>query len=115
MCKFEICTFSHLHIFYFYSSINKSKLTDTAINEIVSRFRVRGEIISSRPFGSGNINDTYRIITNTGNDYLLQKVNHFVFKDVPGLMNNLVIVTQHLKEKLSSIPGSNPEKETLTL
>jgi hypothetical protein len=90
-------------------------LIDTAINEIVSRFRIQGEIVSCKPFGSGNINDTYRIVTNTGNEYLLQKINHFVFKDVPGLMNNLVKVTQHLKEKLSNISGANPEKETLTL
>ena len=90
-------------------------MTDTAINDIVSKFRVQGKIVSVRPFGSGNINDTYRVSTDKGNDYLLQKINHFVFKDVQGLMNNLVRVTHHLKEKLSAIPGADPEKETLTL
>jgi thiamine kinase-like enzyme len=90
-------------------------LTDTAIEDIISRFRVKGKIITARPFGSGHINDTYRVITDTGNNYLLQKINHFVFKDVPGLMNNLVNVTRHLKEKLKAKPGSDPDKEVLTL
>ena len=90
-------------------------MTDIAIINIISKFRIQGEITSARPFGSGNINDTYRVNTNTGNNYLLQKINHYVFKDVPGLMNNLVKVTHHLKQKLSVIPGSDPAKETLTL
>ena len=90
-------------------------MTDTGIDEIVSKFRVQGKIVSYRPFGTGHINDTYRVITDTGDNYLLQRINHFVFKNIPGLMNNLVIVTNHLKKKLSCTPGSNPEKEVLTL
>ncbi len=90
-------------------------MTDIAIEDIISKFRIEGTVITARPFGSGHINDSYRIITNTGNSYLLQKINHFVFRDVPGLMNNLVNVTRHLKEKLKAIPGSDPEKEVLTL
>jgi hypothetical protein len=94
---------------------NKAPLTDTAIADIISRFKINGKVISARPFGTGHINDTYRVITDTKSDYLLQRINHFVFKDVPGLMNNLVKVTQHLKEKLKTIPGANPDKEVLTL
>jgi len=90
-------------------------LTDKAIEDIVSKFRVEGKLTTARPFGSGHINDTYRVITDTGNNYLLQKINHFVFKDVSGLMNNLVNVTGHLKEKLKGLLGANPEKQVLTL
>ena len=72
-------------------------------------------MITARPYGSGHINDTYRVITSTGNNYLLQKINHFVFKNVPGLMNNLVNVTTHLKEKLKAMPGANPDTQVLTL
>jgi len=98
-----------------YPLLNKTTLTDTAIEDIVSRFRIQGTVITARPFGSGHINDTFRIVTNTGNNYLLQKINHFVFRNVAGLMNNLVNVTRHLKEKIKAIPGSDPEKEVLTL
>src|ERR1700733_13958310 len=98
-----------------YLRLKKIKLTNKAIEDIISKFHIKGTVITARPFGSGHINDTYRIITNTGNNYLLQKINHFVFRDVPGLMNNLVNVSRHLKEKLKTIPGSDPEKEVLTL
>ena len=84
-------------------------------NAIISRFRLNGSILSVIPFGSGHINDTYKVITEAGGVYLLQKINHVVFKDVPGLMNNLVLVTGHLKQKLKAIPGSDPLKQVLTL
>jgi Ser/Thr protein kinase RdoA (MazF antagonist) len=90
-------------------------LTITAVEDIVSGFKIHGKIVSAKPFGSGHINDSYHVYTDTGNEYLLQRINHFVFKDVAGLMDNLVNVTRHLKEKLKDIPGSDPEKEVLTL
>jgi hypothetical protein len=90
-------------------------LKDIATEGLISKFRIQGNVVSERPFGSGHINDTFKLTTNTGHNYLLQRINHFVFKNVPGLMNNLVTVTNHLKGKLRDIPGSHPEKETLTL
>ena len=90
-------------------------MKDTAIEDVVSQFVLQGKFVSARPFGSGHINDTYRVMTDNGNSYLLQKINHFVFKDVEGLINNLVNVTAHLKKKLKTIQGSNPGKEVLSL
>jgi hypothetical protein len=84
-------------------------------NHIITKFNITGNVMSIKPFGSGHINDTYRVATDSGGDYLLQRINHFVFKDVPGLMDNIVNVTRHLKEKLLKIPGTNPEIEVLTL
>ena len=95
--------------------INKNKLTDHTIASIASAFKIEGEFTSARPFGSGHINDTYRIVTSQGKNYLMQKINRFVFKDVPGLMNNIARVTGYLSEKLVATPGANPEKEVLTL
>jgi len=89
-------------------------LTDQAIQDIFSAFKADGQLVSARPFGSGHINDTYRVITTTGHNYLLQKINHVVFKDVPGLMNNLVIVTNHLRQKLATVRGADTSKEILT-
>jgi hypothetical protein len=91
------------------------KLTDNTIASIVSGFKVEGEFISARPFGSGHINDTYRVITSSGKNYLLQKINRFVFKDVPGLMNNIASVTAHVKQKLLATPGANADRDVLTL
>ncbi len=87
----------------------------TDIGAIISQFKINGKIISIEPFGSGHINDSFKVITESGHSYLLQRINHFVFKDVPGLMDNLVNVTRHLKEKLTALPGASPGKEVLTL
>jgi thiamine kinase-like enzyme len=55
------------------------------------------------------------VITDTSYYYLLQKINHFVFRDIHGLMDNIANVTRHLRDKLTNIPGSDPEKEVLKL
>lgn len=95
----------------------ETPFNDNNIAGIVSRFAVKGEIAEIKPFGSGHINSTYYIRTaGTGSpDYLLQKINHFVFKNVPGLLQNILYVTGHLKKKLGMIPGADPDREVLTL
>jgi thiamine kinase-like enzyme len=96
-----------------------SQLTqrDTRIHNLISEFKINNDIASVRPFGSGHINDTYHIVNAdpAGADYLLQRINHHVFKDVPALMQNLLQVTRHLKHKLSQIQGSDLEKEVITI
>src|SRR6185312_2954276 len=87
----------------------------SSVHDIVCRFKITERVISIKPFGSGHINDTFRVVTSPGDGYLLQRINHFVFKDVPGLMDNIANVTRHLKEKLAGFPGANPAKEVLTL
>ncbi len=85
--------------------------------KIASNFKINADISSIEPYGSGHINDTY-YIKNTNSedsDYLLQRINHRVFKDVPSLMNNIQLVTTHLRTRLKEIPGADPEKEVLSL
>ncbi len=62
-------------------------------------------------FGNGHINDTYRI---EPNKYILQKINTSIFSDVDKLMDNIVLVTEFLKEKIIA-EGGDPERETLTV
>jgi thiamine kinase-like enzyme len=90
---------------------------NTRIFSLISEFKIDAKIASVKPFGSGHINDTYHIINSDANrvDYLLQRINHHVFRDVPALMQNLLNVTNHLKQKLSLVPGANTEKEVLTI
>ena len=97
--------------------MENSALTDTDILGLISGFKIDVNIASVHPFGSGHINDTYRIINSDadGADYLLQRVNHHVFQDVPALMQNLQHVTDHLKKKLALKPNADTEKEVLTI
>ncbi|NEU07025.1 aminoglycoside phosphotransferase family protein [Flavihumibacter sp. R14] len=85
--------------------------------EIVSQFQVKGTISVVKPHGSGHINDSFHLQNAQAGspDYLLQRINSAIFKDVPGLMENIYKVITHLKSKLAEIPGSNPDNEVLTL
>jgi len=94
-----------------------NKLTDHQLSDLISKFDIDAEIASVKPFGSGHINDTYRVFNTDadGHDYLLQRVNHYVFKNVPHLMGNLVRVTEHLKQKLPSLSKDELERSVLTV
>jgi len=74
------------------------------IKGIVSHFRIEGSFASSSVIGSGHINDSYLITTlpDSAPDYVLQRINHQIFKDIPALMNNILIVTQHIESKIRS-------------
>ncbi|MBQ8438159.1 MAG: aminoglycoside phosphotransferase family protein [Alistipes sp.] len=79
--------------------------------EIASHFALEGEIASIEALGEGFINDTF-VVKTTGStpDYILQRKNHIVFPDVPGMMDNIKAVTEHIKAKVT-----NPMRETLTV
>lgn len=82
-----------------------------------SNFEIEGVIESIDKFGSGHINDTFRVKTTgeTSKSYLLQRVNHQIFSDVAGLMNNIYVVLNHLKAKLAPLGQAYVDKSTLTL
>lgn len=73
------------------------------VNDIYQRFNIDHLVVSAQPFGSGHINDTYRLITSNNNkqDYLLQRINHDIFKDVSALMDNINKVIDHIRLKIT--------------
>ncbi|MEO6499647.1 MAG: aminoglycoside phosphotransferase family protein [Mucilaginibacter sp.] len=87
------------------------------IEEVLSRFNCKVDIASMRVFGSGHINDTYFLkSTEPGEcDYLLQCINHHIFKNVEELTQNMCLVISHLKEKVTNEEHGDPEKEVMTL
>jgi len=87
------------------------------LKKIVSNFQHNGTYATGAPYGSGHINDTFKIDTKESDqyNYILQRVNHNVFKDVPGLMENVERVTSHIRRKLEAISGANPDREVLTV
>jgi hypothetical protein len=95
----------------------ENKQIAAGVEQVVSQFMIKGGVAAMAPFGSGHINDTYRVINTDKEqpDYLLQRINHHIFKDVPGLTNNIIYVTNHIKNKLKDIPGADPDRQTLTL
>ena len=87
------------------------------IASIFAQFNTDTQLKSYRHFGSGHINDTILVKTvdPSDPDFVLQLVNHHIFKDVPGLMHNIAIVTDFIRSYLKDIPGSDSDSEVLTL
>lgn len=75
-----------------------------------------GDFIKSVPCGSGHINDTYRVEFDQGGArvrYIVQRINHHIFKDPPALMENVRRVTAHLGRK--SAAAFDSSRRVLTL
>lgn len=88
------------------------------LRTIAGKFEIEGKIESITALGPGFINDTMIVKTKNGEDnrhkYILQRKNHLVFPDVPGMMWNILKVTEHIKTKVIA-EGGNPMREVLTL
>lgn len=81
---------------------------------IVSHFHLSDAVREITPLGSGLINDTYKVITKTGNpDYVLQRINHTIFQDVDMLQNNIASVTRHIRKKLEERGESDIDRKVL--
>ena len=78
---------------------------------IAGQFDLEGTIAEIKTLGEGFINDTYVVKTEgDAPDYILQRKNHLIFPDVPGMMDNIKAVTEHIKKKVD-----DPMRETLTV
>ncbi len=86
------------------------------VKEIMSQFDIPGDFVTAAPYGSGHINDTYAAVTDQGGTsvrYIVQRINHFVFRNPPELMDNIERVTKHIREKIKNDPHS--ARHVLTL
>lgn len=66
------------------------------LNRILSNFDLVKKDYALSPLTDGFINDTYLVCDNGKSMYILQRVNHTVFKDVEGLMGNIDHALQYL-------------------
>ena len=65
---------------------------------IATQFDVPGRLVALEPIGSGNVNDTYRVVLRTTfseEQYILQRINQAVFQDPAAVMSNMKAVTDH--------------------
>lgn len=81
---------------------------------IFSQFEHSGEFETFKELASGHINDTYLIQTKRKPYYVLQRINHKVFHDIPALIENKVAISQHIKEKLKPHPPKKQKRRVLT-
>lgn len=82
-------------------------------NEIAGRFSIEGSVTEVRPLGNGLINDTYLVSADAGKRYVLQRINHAIFKDVELLQQNITTVTAHIRAKLEAAGETDIERKVL--
>ena len=74
------------------------------LKAIVAQFAVKGTVLDINPLGNGLINDTLLVTTDGADNYVLQRVNNAIFKDVDLLQHNIDCATAHIRRKLAGDP-----------
>jgi len=83
-------------------------------NSAALEFAIDGKFIEATPYGSGHINDTYRVFFEKGDRRfcsILQRINHNIFKKPVALMENVQRVTAHL----AAVVGDEPDSDRRVL
>ena len=80
---------------------------------IFAQFKHKGEFNSYEELASGHINDTYLIKTKEKPFFVLQRINHDVFKNVPGLIKNKVNTSLHIRKKLGHLSERELKRRVL--
>ena len=83
---------------------------------LLPHFRFEGAFEAVHEIGSGNINATYHLIYRLPDgekkEYLLQRINTYVFRDPVGVMRNIDRITRHI-ERAYMARGINPTRRVL--
>ena len=85
---------------------------------ISRQFHIYGELLHAEPCKVGHINETYTATYEQGGKqirYIHQRINHEVFKDPVGLMDNLQRVTTHLRQKFAELGVRDITRRALTV
>ena len=88
------------------------------VEEIISHFSIYGSYQEGLPMRSGHINDTYVAIFGQAGvrvRYILQRINHHVFRDPAGVMENISRVTSHAAQYLAARKVPDASRRVLTI
>lgn len=84
-----------------------------SLKYIAGHFGLIGNMLEVSPLGEGLINDTYIVRTDGKDDYVLQRINHAIFKDVELLQRNIELVTSHIRARLEASGENDIERKVL--
>jgi len=88
------------------------------IKEIVSKFKISGQFIEAKPFGNGHINETFLASFNQAGfktEYIIRKINKYVFKNPEIVVANSVNVINHITNKLKETGVSDISNHVMEL
>ena len=77
-----------------------NEVTNMQIEKAAYAFLLDGNPVACEEFGHGHINTTMKITTDTGAEYVLQKINKYVFRNPIRLMANVSAVTEYLRQRV---------------
>ena len=86
--------------------------------DVAAGFAFDGRIVSAAPYGSGHINDTFLTVSEDAGGprrFILQRINHLVFRQPDLLMENVARVCAHAHAKLSAARTSDAHRRALRL
>lgn len=68
------------------------------LTRVFNRF-IDDEAKSIRPLGKGNINNTYRVVCQNNEEYLLQRLNAYALPNIDACLGNIETISNHIKSK----------------
>ena len=95
--------------------MNRIDYPPSALRTIMEHFQVYGDFQSAALYGNGHINDTYRVLYHLAGQpvhYLLQRINHTIFKNPLEVQENIQRVTQHLLRKFQAQGRTDATRRT---
>ncbi len=88
------------------------------LSDVSRHFQIQGSYQESRPHGNGHINDTLVAAfsqSGTRVRYIFQRINHRIFKDPEGLMDNVLRVTSQARQQLIREGVPDTSRRTLSV
>lgn len=87
------------------------------VQEIFEAFETYGDFVSARPYGNGHINDTFAVVSEQAGRtvrYILQRINHHVFKKPVELMDNIHRICSETHRRLEEAGVPDASRRSLT-
>ena len=82
---------------------------------VARAFAIPGSYREGAPCGNGHIHATCRVVFDDGAEYIFQRLNNNVFKDLPRLMENMARVTAHVRARLEARDTPDIRRRVITL
>jgi len=95
----------------------KREIDTSILEKVISQFEVEGDVKSCQRYGKGHINDTFYLVCEkeaVQRQYILQRINHSIFKNPERLMFNISKVTEYLRKEIENYKGDHL-REVITI
>ena len=87
---------------------NTERRTLDHLAAAAQQFKPHGEVVGIQEYGNGNVHDTFLVTLNAAGEkhFILQRMNTHVFRQPELVMQNMRILTEHVRQRLERDPLS---------